>query len=804
MPCSEIQPNLDSIGRPLLEANDIFYQYHVKTETKLDRVVAKLKGKSLHLNCSPAPDKITSGSSQITRKGRSTERRSKFNVDNILNAKMQRNNCKSDGSEEAAMEVEEYKPVVDQAITEPITCSPSDCKAAMDTTVDTASELGNSFILRATEIPALPALGDLVTISGESIEVDESSNAVSETIDVVGDGVQATKTENSYWLEGAEPVSSDEWEGDSTKAYKSDVEDEEAVDQCSTLGTRSSPYFNQWQQDYDVLASTGENCSPVHSFYLCGDEDISPKSLVGDNNSVDNFSTTVAPKTSSGSECTDDSCSTAHSYLSDQEECHVDDDDVIVSPSADPASEQRAIDAGFDNSESKDDVGQGETEMCSATSDTGCTAQTYVVPTPVANFAPLSYQNYMMQSYVQECESSDASDRTIAYGVAEQSLHPVNSETSSQVLPNPYNQLYSSMVAIQQQSSSLWTLKRQRSSDAEMEAQAYIAKRGVETTTLVAYPNAAGISTNPYMNYLLTSQMAVNSPNAGYYHSPFLNYAASQDPQLNSHLSQQLATEQVQGAAEQKVEGEMGPDFETAYEVEVVEVVEVEGTSAAPSPRTQRSQRARRLPARYRDGDYVCLLSDVESGDEVKTACSSTSSPHINTCATSSNASNEFQAAEQNVHNRDLSSSHFNLAGTRWNAVFSLLEPVDSSQPKGAQYCGDCGCFCASLETARRHVLSHIRLVRFVCKLCGVGGFFATDLRTHLMKGLCTGLSSVLYGLFTVTNAMQADSLCEDADSNNPGGVVFFDGERQIVSSENMYVHKPDAQIELKILQRCM
>lgn len=58
-----------------------------------------------------------------------------------------------------------------------------------------------------------------------------------------------------------------------------------------------------------------------------------------------------------------------------------------------------------------------------------------------------------------------------------------------------------------------------------------------------------------------------------------------------------------------------------------------------------------------------------------------------------------FQATEQIVTNRrDLSSSHFSLAGTRWNAVFSSLEPVDSSSAKGAQYCGDCGCFCASLE----------------------------------------------------------------------------------------------------------
>ncbi|RCN26076.1 hypothetical protein ANCCAN_28204 [Ancylostoma caninum] len=381
----------------------------------------------------------------------------------------------------------------------------------------------------------------------------------------------------------------------------------------------------------------------------------------------------------------------------------VDDDDVVIlSCSADPPSEQIASDARLDQTENKPDVGQEEAQACSFPLDTGCTAQPYVVPTPMANFAPLSYQNYMMQSYAQEYESSSASDRTVAYGVAEQSVHSVNCETASQIPPNPYNQLYSSFVSGQQQSPSLWTLKRPRSLDAEMESQAHFAKRGVETAALASFPSAAGIPTNPFMNYLFTSQMVVNSTRAGYFQSPFLNYATtSQEAYLNNHLSQQFASKEVLETAEQKVESDVGPDFETGCEIEVV--AEVEDTSAAPSPRTQRSQRARRLPARYRDGDYVCLLSDVEGSEElqkqkVKTACSSTSSPHASACAATSDTSNGSQAAEQNVCNRDLSSSHFNLAGTRWNAVFSLLEPLDSLQPKGPQYCGDCGCFCASLE----------------------------------------------------------------------------------------------------------
>ncbi|KAL6729976.1 hypothetical protein Aduo_000982 [Ancylostoma duodenale] len=306
-----------SYGRPQLEGKDVteLYQNQAKTQTKLDRAITKLMGRSMHLNCSPVPNKNTSTFLQAARNKRASGRRSKFDVDKILNAKMQWNNC-AGGTERATMEFEEHIPIADQT-SAPTVCNPSYGKATVDTGVESGSSCSRKTTTTA-EIPALAEISDLITISDDSIDIDVGTNTVSETIDVVGDDVQTKKAERSDWVDGAEPVSSDEWEGDSTKAYKSDVEDEAAVDQSSLLGTGSSSSFHLWPQDYDVLATTGENCTPVQSFYLCGDEDISPKSLTGDNTSVDNFSTTVAPKTSSSSECTDDCCSTATSYLSDQ------------------------------------------------------------------------------------------------------------------------------------------------------------------------------------------------------------------------------------------------------------------------------------------------------------------------------------------------------------------------------------------------------------------------------------------------------------------------------------------------------
>lgn len=47
------------------------------------------------------------------------------------------------------------------------------------------------------------------------------------------------------------------------------------------------------------------------------------------------------------------------------------------------------------------DVEQEEAQVCSDQPETGFGAQSYVIPTPMANFAPLSYQNYMMQPYLQ-------------------------------------------------------------------------------------------------------------------------------------------------------------------------------------------------------------------------------------------------------------------------------------------------------------------------------------------------------------------------------------------------------------------
>ncbi|CAJ0593842.1 unnamed protein product [Cylicocyclus nassatus] len=188
--------------------------------------------------------------------------------------------------------------------------------------------------------------------------------------------------------------------------------------------------------------------------------------------------------------------------------------------------------------------------------------------------------------------------------------------------------------------------------------------------------------------------------------------------------------------------------------------------------RQQKCQRTRRLPARYRDDRYVCTLGDGGRSNEV-------------------------------TSQSGLSSGQYNLSGTRWNAVFSSLQPLISSLPRSAQYCGDCGHVYSPLEMARRHVLSHIRLVRFVCKLCGAGGFFATDLQAHLMKGHCAYFQRTEAGL-PPRNAAQAESLCEYANADNPGEVVLLEGESRMVSSANTFAHKPDEEIERRILARCV
>ncbi|KAK6727323.1 hypothetical protein RB195_005177 [Necator americanus] len=634
-----------------------------------------------------------------------------------------------------------------------------------------------------------PFHGDFIPISDDDdIDVDVCSNAASETIDVVGYDAPSTKT--GIKAEKEEEEVSDNWDGISTKVCVNGVDDED-VDQCSTEGARSSLFADFCPQEYDILDAVDEMGPTVQSVYLCGDEDMNLECLADDNDSVDNLSTTVMPKTSTSSGSADGRRSSLRSEFSDEsdiksEENAAEDDGSMLQSTCDQHPKHTVSGDGFQKSQDISEV--QEVRVTNGSLVEGNSAQSYVLPAPLANFSPLKYQNYVLQPSAEKCQHMNNSESTVTYDKADKvQLSPTKAafDRILQVIPCPPSFREASLFSTRQQNSIISPLKRSRNLD---ETHEHAAKRGVGTPAPVTYSGAALSPMKPFQNYRFLSQL--------------------NDPQLKGNVSEHFPSKgALPVERRQRCDGrtdEGGREDEVAAEV---------ADATALPPRLQRCQRSRRLPARYRDGDYVCLLNDSEGGDESAPTLQKevfksnnrlpAASPGADTCR-ESDGSNKMQIADECLSDyKDLSSSQFSLIGTRWNKVFASLRPVVSSYPKGAQFCGDCGCVCTSLEAARRHVLSHIRLVRFVCKLCGVGAFFATDLRTHLMNGLCEYIRSAPQKFIPLTSAVQADSLCKDADKNNPGGVVLFEGESQVVSSENINVHKPDPKIEAKILQRC-
>ena len=81
-----------------------------------------------------------------------------------------------------------------------------------------------------------------------------------------------------------------------------------------------------------------------------------------------------------------------------------------------------------------------------------------------------------------------------------------------------------------------------------------------------------------------------------------------------------------------------------------------------------------------------------------------------------------------------------------------------------------------SVQDARRHMVSHIRVIRLRCKLCNAGSFFLTDLRVHLQEKGCPNLNRATFPIkeaFPCMTRLQADSLCEIVDTTAPGRVRY-------------------------------
>ncbi|VDK84028.1 unnamed protein product, partial [Onchocerca ochengi] len=248
------------------------------------------------------------------------------------------------------------------------------------------------------------------------------------------------------------------------------------------------------------------------------------------------------------------------------------------------------------------------------------------------------------------------------------------------------------------------------------------------------------------------------------------------------------------------------------------------GVMTKKTCRLQYTPRARRM--KYGDD----LLSNV---DEDEMASTSSKDAKGQTAIDSANtASSDGRPASQSRRKQDLSTIRENndevmivrysngeaslpkdlseipvyLTETQRDLFFSFIRPASPSSDgaSSAHKCMQCGDIIANISEGRRHAVSHLRIMRLRCSLCGCGSFFCSDMRTHLQYRHCDKLHLAPRGYVLPGNVLpcmtqrQADDLTRVVDAMKPGRVMYTSGK--IISSTNPKPYYPDPVIEERVL----
>ncbi|VDM78234.1 unnamed protein product [Strongylus vulgaris] len=114
------------------------------------------------------------------------------------------------------------------------------------------------------------------------------------------------------------------------------------------------------------------------------------------------------------------------------------------------------------------------------------------------------------------------------------------------------------------------------------------------------------------------------------------------------------------------------------------------------------------------------------------------------------------------------------LSSAQKQLFFSSLKQIHPDEPDGKHVCSQCNevvpnlklislPYLPRLQEGRRHMVTHIRVMRLRCSLCGAGSFFCTDLRVHLMEGYCEKLHRAPEGVVDLERhpCMTKEQVCE-------------------------------------------
>ncbi|GMT31807.1 hypothetical protein PFISCL1PPCAC_23104, partial [Pristionchus fissidentatus] len=130
------------------------------------------------------------------------------------------------------------------------------------------------------------------------------------------------------------------------------------------------------------------------------------------------------------------------------------------------------------------------------------------------------------------------------------------------------------------------------------------------------------------------------------------------------------------------------------------------------------------------------------------------------------------------------------------------MKDTENDEKKDWYECQYCHERMPNVRDGRRHMVSHLRVMRLRCGLCGAGAFFCIDMRNHLQMRGCPELSKAPAHMIragqTCMTKEHADELTFVAHSGSPGRALFTSGKIVSIHSSSPYL--PDPVIEEKIL----
>ncbi|KAF8354805.1 hypothetical protein PRIPAC_96428, partial [Pristionchus pacificus] len=136
-------------------------------------------------------------------------------------------------------------------------------------------------------------------------------------------------------------------------------------------------------------------------------------------------------------------------------------------------------------------------------------------------------------------------------------------------------------------------------------------------------------------------------------------------------------------------------------------------------------------------------------------------------------------------------------------SLFSGLKTTTGDGTNEVYECAFCLDKMSTLDAGRRHMLSHVRVIRFRCRLCDAGAFYSIDMQNHLKNGDCSEMKKAFKQLhfdnLPEITKKHTDELTIIANPQSPGAPVFTNGK--IVSITSAVPYLPDPTIEKEMLK---